>query len=577
MTFDPTQYGAVPVSTPSSTFDPLKFGAVPVQSQTDANVPPLDSFGTMLQKSLSGTISGAKQFGTGFMQAGQGFLQGDSDLENRGKLNLVAGGINTVYSPVANVLNRIGAIPVGGGDTIGGRIQKNGIQDIVDRLGIADSPTLQSAMLNNPHADEVVGNLITIGMALAGGANHTDIQEALNGNNTEGGSTPANPPPPPPPGTNGAIQSTVDTIKNEIPSTGTDENMQAIASHINDQLGITGKKLVQLNARGIDPGQVIAEQTGAPIPETINSNGVKVLDTETLNNTLDENKSPAYSIIDQGIKQSGNPSVPFNLEADAARIIDNTPSEFMSDEAKLAAKKELPAINQTTVEARSPRISTGDDGSQTIPLQDVQEIKQNSAREGRFDIKSQTSNAYRDAQKAYAAAAKQVVENNLKDINVKNINKEVGAIEEVQKILESKTGIRSKAQPGFVAKLAREGIAGLAAFPFGKIPALISGALINPVLDWVTSLPIEMRSSMLQEAIASGDTRFANILKEGEAGVNLIKNRIQSRLALPPASYIEGQAPIDTSGIKVVPAQKSLPVRDPITGRMKTNYSSTIK
>ncbi len=93
--------------------------------------------------------------------------------------DVVSGGISAAFAPLTGLLSTIGHIPVGNGETIGSRIQKNGIDDIVNRIGISDLKPLQDFMVNNPNADKVIGNLMNIVATVAGGEKAPEIKTAV--------------------------------------------------------------------------------------------------------------------------------------------------------------------------------------------------------------------------------------------------------------------------------------------------------------------------------------------------------------------------------------------------------------
>ncbi len=135
-------------------------GALPSSFQPDQSIV-IDDAKTMLGKSFSGTIQGVQQFGEGFQQTKEGVKSKNVGLVGRGILNELAGGINTAFSPVTNVINTAGGLPIPGtGETVGSATQKYGIQPKADI--IAKIPALQKLMANYPNADELVGNIITL-------------------------------------------------------------------------------------------------------------------------------------------------------------------------------------------------------------------------------------------------------------------------------------------------------------------------------------------------------------------------------------------------------------------------------
>jgi hypothetical protein len=174
------QMGGKPVQPPVQssgglTLDQVKnMGGQPTE---DTNMPSLNPITNIIDSAKSGL----KQIGKGFQQTVEGsksksFLEGANQM-GQGALNEASGAISTILSPISGAIATVAHIPVGDGETVGSRIQKNGIDPIADK--ISNFKPLQDFMQSNPNADEVAGNLINIGMTLAGGAKAPEIKGAV--------------------------------------------------------------------------------------------------------------------------------------------------------------------------------------------------------------------------------------------------------------------------------------------------------------------------------------------------------------------------------------------------------------
>lgn len=115
------------------------------------------------------------QFGKGYGQISKGVDEGNLGDIGKGVLNEAAGGIRAVFSPVEWATKMVAKIP-GISNVVGG-VEK-GINYVADK--ISNNPQLQDFMVKHPDADEVAGNLITIGATLVGGKESPEIRDSLN-------------------------------------------------------------------------------------------------------------------------------------------------------------------------------------------------------------------------------------------------------------------------------------------------------------------------------------------------------------------------------------------------------------
>ncbi len=145
----------------------------PTQSTNQPNVDM--SMGSMLSKTFGGTIDAAKQTKKGFDQTVEGTKTGDISKIGRGVLNEAGGTINTLASPITNVLQNASKLP---GISQGLDALKKHVLDPASNT-ISDSKSLQDLMQKYPNADEVLGNFMTILSTLAGGEKAPEIKTAL--------------------------------------------------------------------------------------------------------------------------------------------------------------------------------------------------------------------------------------------------------------------------------------------------------------------------------------------------------------------------------------------------------------
>lgn len=144
---------------------------IPIQSSSPG---PLSGLGNI----KDAAVAGVKQFGAGFGQTVEGVKQGDFSKVGRGVLNEAAGGISTAFSPISGILKTGADIPlVKSGLDI---VDKNVIKPASDENSILTSKPIQDLMMKYPHADEVIGNFVTILTSFLGGEGKTAVEGALN-------------------------------------------------------------------------------------------------------------------------------------------------------------------------------------------------------------------------------------------------------------------------------------------------------------------------------------------------------------------------------------------------------------
>lgn len=104
------------------------------------------------------------QVKSGFQQTKEGAQTGDITKIGRGVLNEAGGALRAIFSPIEAATKIVSQFPVIH-EAVGG-VDK-AVNFVADK--ISNNKTLQDFMQKNPNADEVVGNLMSIGAALAGG------------------------------------------------------------------------------------------------------------------------------------------------------------------------------------------------------------------------------------------------------------------------------------------------------------------------------------------------------------------------------------------------------------------------
>lgn len=213
-----------------------------------------------------------------------------------------------------------------------------------------------------------------------------------------------------------------------------------------------------------------------------------------------------------------------------------------------------------------------------VPLTIVDDIK-SAHWDNVFGNKSlvEADRLAKDADYSIAKAAQKTIENTAKQTghnDVAQLNREIGDRLEAAKYLEDLNGKTIKG--GRLLKYATSLVgASLGATAPGKLMGAIAGNAVGElILSYNVSSPI---SRALLKNLAE---------KDPEAYIRTVqwlKNQYAEktgRLALPPAKPKGSKEnPIilpmkDTSGGKLYPAKKTLPTRNPKTGRMQTTYSS---
>lgn len=127
--------------------------------------------------------SGIKQIVSGFKQTQTGANDTSNIPEGAGMIlegagQEVAGGINTILSPFSSLFKDAADIPIPGqGANAGDNFNKNVINPVAN--AIASHPLIQKIVQKYPGIEEDLPNLLTIGAAIAGGANADEIGTAV--------------------------------------------------------------------------------------------------------------------------------------------------------------------------------------------------------------------------------------------------------------------------------------------------------------------------------------------------------------------------------------------------------------
>ena len=131
------------------------------------------------KKGLFGNIAeqaeqGVTQVQAGFQQTQDASTTGDVQNMLRGALNEASGGISTVFSPVTGTVKTIAELPVV--SDILGFISK-GVNKVGAKIG--ENQALQKFAMENPNAEEVIGNLINVIGTIAGGSKAPQVRGAV--------------------------------------------------------------------------------------------------------------------------------------------------------------------------------------------------------------------------------------------------------------------------------------------------------------------------------------------------------------------------------------------------------------
>ena len=307
-------------------------------------------------------------------------------------------------------------------------------------------------------------------------------------------------------------------------------NTNAIAEYVNNQLGLKGKKAGLLQKRNVDPGQVVAENTGARIPEPKGK-----LEVDNLINTLDEKVKPGYDAIREAIKQNNVGIDTPDFYKRIVQEIDNNPR--LNGLEKLEAKQQLPGIiNELEIANKKSFV-----GETRIRLDGIQDIKQQAGKASRYDLaNTKATPPYRNAMQGVNRASMLTVEDNL-PIAARALNRQLGMIEETINILDTKRGVFSAVKGGYFGRVARPVIGGVIGSQSGPLQGIIGATIANPLMETIAQLPIEVRSMMLMKAVKEGNTALEKILTQTEKILEKGRMNILNRPRLPSPTTIYGE------------------------------------
>lgn len=184
---------------------------------------PLSSYDIAMGKNdtTTGIIPQAVDtFKEGFKQTQEGannsnLIEGLQQI-GRGTLNEAGAGIRAVFSPVEAGLKIVSKLP--GFHQALGAIQDYVIDPASNENSILTSKPIQDFMQSNPHADEVIGNLITIIGTIAGGKKAPEIKGAVSDTASGIKDVIMGGPDGPGGGAIGLVKDTVDAFGNKIKS-----------------------------------------------------------------------------------------------------------------------------------------------------------------------------------------------------------------------------------------------------------------------------------------------------------------------------------------------------------------------
>ncbi len=143
---------------------------------TDTGIPQLD----ILKNTAQSAIGGVKQVGTGASQFASGMMEGGlggMNTASRGALNVGAGAVNTVLSPLSGVVETgLNAVNKATGGAAGNAVNA-GFDKVKSEL--MSHPAIARFAQDNPNLPEIIQNLVTIGGTALGLEKAPEIKAAL--------------------------------------------------------------------------------------------------------------------------------------------------------------------------------------------------------------------------------------------------------------------------------------------------------------------------------------------------------------------------------------------------------------
>lgn len=468
------------------------------------------------------------QFGKGYGQIKEGVESGSpSGLLDIGKgvLNEAAGGIRLAFSPIEWATKMVAKIP-GVSDIVGKT--EEGINYVADK--ISNNKTLQDFVMNNPDAEEVAGNLITIGGALVGGKKSAEIREGLA------------------PITDVVKDTVVKPVRTAL------EN-KYIKNTVDDWERIGGDyvktdKLLNLEEKTGKDTPTFLAQMGIN-PKELIGEGKFIKAGEVADKLTKESVRPFEDILTQQLKvaQQGQPLV--NVGELHSRVI-----------GKINAIKGITEGDRATMVAAATREMRllYNKYPKGIPLDVLNEIKGTYWRNTKFDMMKPLQ-----PQVNYniGSTIKDVIEQKVPDANIQDLNSLLGDYYSAGKFLRGiqdrvpKLTARQKVGRGIVkaaATLGGESLfgikGGIAGFLLGKSISHLLENASNPLKEWILANLDKTNPKVYEQAI--------KWLGEQERARN-------ARLMLPSAG--ESLAPEGKQG-------KPIPRVINVKGESKTTYEA---
>lgn len=551
-------FGSTPLATPvapSATGQTLPFGSKPIAAPTQIPDEIENAVATPFEDVASNFVSGIKQFGTGFQQIQKGTSQGVNMNQNdttteginapggsdigRGLLNEGAGGILAFSAPLTGLIKSSANIP---GIKQAIQAVKQYVTDPASDA-ISNVPALQEFMTKYPNADEVAANLMTIGLTLYGGDKTGEIKDSLNNSlaTPEGAAET--------PSTSGPTTRTPDE-QAEIQSVADDWQKPAT-----QPTGFVKAKAVL--AKTPETPTFLAEQGLNPFEHIVEGK----YDTEATAQNL---RDTAGQLSKDGLRPSleiADASTPktavSEIQAPSVSNVNNefavTPDDSEAIQSKITSK----------IDALGRKYPDG------MSLTNMHDEKINFSKNGGFSPvgdPSVTNNAI--ANRAISSSLEDMVEAKAPpELPVGDFNGELSKFYKAADYLDELQGKKAPVSTAtkvvrYISKIAGAKIAGLTGG--GDIVSELVGYKIGGALErFAENLTNPMRDSFLRNLQKTNPEAFTKV---SDFLVNEEVSRA-NRLALPsgtengiPKVIIVGPK-TDISGIKIVPAQNSIPER----------------
>ena len=511
--------------------------------------------------------AGIDKFITGTEQVFEGvdFNKPNPALLGRGVLNQLAGGLETVFSPITATFNTITGNKFSELFTkIGESVsQGEGLVGEANKF-LTDIPAYQKFAMDNPHAEEVFSNLLTIGTSIAGGNKKPEIINAFESSLISAERVFKE--------TSTIVEKAKDATKAKI-------EPRIISSTIDDWNRVGGdyvrteKLLAQEEARlsntktpksAQDAPTFLAEHGVSP-KSLIGENGK--FDTADLSSKLTtESVKPFETALTEQLKvvQQGQPLVQIaEVKSQAIKNIDSITNITEGDRVimKNALNKEMIALQN-----KYPK---------GIPLDELNVQKGNYWRNTKFD-----SARPLQPQVNYniGSSMKDLIEIKAGDANVIELNGILGNYYKTAKFLNGLNGRVPKLTAGQkVGRAFTKAVSVVLGSSLLGIEGGVGGFLLSKTISNILeNASNPLRSYILNNLKKTNPKAYTEAIKWlGEKEAERL-----SRLALPagsPQGTVNNPivTPVtDASKVEIIPAKKTFPTQNPKTGKMQKTYLS---